>query len=371
MHDDSAGLLARHPRAPLLAAVGSRAAAAGYRTAAVGGFVRDLLLGIISRDIDIVVEGDAIACARHLAASLGGAVTKTSRFGTAVLMVGDAHIDLATARTERYRHPGALPDTYPGKLADDLWRRDFTINAIAMEITPGNAGRLIDPTGGRADLAARTISVLHPASFRDDPTRMLRAVRLANRLDFALAAPTAELLRAAVRERCWLTVGSYRLGQEIRLLFREADIAGLCRRLDAWRLFRPLFRRRPDDAVLAALARIAAAGEQLASYGIAHDFAATAALVIGGRAAKWLDPGNTLCGWPARLLALRAALAAPSPDGLPDDLPAAVLAYLWIMCQNEEERTRLQTLLADHAGARPAEMRAGLDKSGSDHKEEN
>ncbi len=367
MHDDAAWLLARHPQAPLLAALGDRAAAAGYRTAAVGGFVRDLLLGIISRDIDVVVEGDAIACAHHLAATLGGAVTRTSSFGTAVLVVDGTHIDLAMARTEHYRRPGVLPDVVPGTLANDLWRRDFTVNAIAMEIAPGSAGRLTDPTGGRADLAARAISVLHPASFRDDPTRMLRAVRLAHRLGFDFAAPTAELLRAAVRERCWLTVGSYRLGQEIRLLFREKDVAGLCHSLDLWGLFRPLFHRRPDAATSASLARIGAAGEWLASCGVACDPVKTAALVLGGsRAAKWLDPDDSLGDWPARLPALRAALAAAAPVAAPDAIPAAVLAYLWIMCQNEEEWASLQTLLPDNVGSRPAEKRAGPEKSRSD-----
>jgi tRNA nucleotidyltransferase/poly(A) polymerase len=342
-------LLARHPLFTLLAAVGSRAAAAGYRTAVVGGFVRDLLLGIISRDIDIAVEGDAIACAHHLAASMDGAVTKTSRFGTAVLMAGGTRIDLAMARTERYSRPGALPDVSPGTLAEDLWRRDFTVNAIAVELSPDSAGRLLDPTGGRTDLAARAINVLHPASFRDDPTRMLRAVRLAHRLGFSLAAATAELLRAAVRERCWLTVGAYRLGQEIRLLFQEQDPSGLCSSLDAWGLFRPLFRCRPDAAMLASLARLGAAGEWLARSGRAFDPAATAAFIVGGRAARLLDPGGSLRGWAARLPDIRRTLAAPSSKMPPTGaVPPPVLAYLWIMCQNEEERARLENSLPCH-----------------------
>ncbi len=350
MNDDCAPLLAGHHHRPLLAAIGGHAAAAGFRTAAVGGVVRDLLLGILSRDIDIAVAGDAIACARHLAGALGGTVAKTSRFGTAVLMLGDTRVDLAMARTESYPKPGALPDVAPGTLADDLARRDFTVNAMALEISPACFGRLLDPLGGRADLAARLIRVLHPASFRDDPTRMLRAVRLAHRLGFAFAAPTAELLGEAVRGRYWLTVGSRRLGQEIRLSLQEDDLPGLCRRLDACGLFRSLFAAGPDDALLAALARIAAAGEWLGRFGLVPDPVATAALLIGGRAEGWLCPQDGARGWPARLPALRRLLASPGRAGLevaPGDIPPAVLAYLWIMCQNEKEQQKLETLLEE------------------------
>ncbi len=352
MNGDHVPLLAGHPQAALLAAIGEHSAAAGYRTAVVGGFVRDLLLGILSRDIDIAVEGDAIACARSLAERLAGKVVKTSRFGTALLMVGDTRIDLAMARTETYPRPGALPEVCPGTLAGDLWRRDFTVNAMALEITTDNFGRLLDPAGGKADLCTRLIRILHAGSFRDDPTRMLRAIRLAHRLDFDLAAPTDELLREAVRDRCWLTVGSRRLGQEMRLLFIEHDLAGLCRRLDGYRLFRPLFGVEPDDAMFGALSRVDVAGEWLGSKGLTPDPAATAAMIIGGRAETWLAPDNCARGWSARLPALRRPLTAPA--GTEEDIPPAVLAYLWIMCQNEEEQFHLQRMLASGRGGAPA-----------------
>lgn len=348
MNNDPASLLAAHPHAPLLAAVGGHAAEAGFRVAAVGGFVRDLLLGIISQDIDIVVEGDAIACARLLAGRLGGAVTKTSRFGTAVLMAGDIRIDLAMARTERYPRPGALPEVSPGTLADDLWRRDFTVNAVALGIGPGCFGRLIDDIGGRKDLQAGIIRILHPGSFSDDPTRMLRAVRLAHRLHFSLATSTADRLREAVRGRYWLTVGSHRLGREIRLLFRENDWPGLCRSLDHWGMFRPLFATVLTAAKLSALARIDEAADWLGRCGLACERTTVAAIIIGGRAAFWLQCESD-CGPPGRLSAIRRLLAAPAGDirlrGLLEDIHPAVLAYLWIMCQNEEERSRLQTSL--------------------------
>ncbi len=349
MNNDPAALLAGHPKAPLLAAVGRHAAEAGFRTAVVGGFVRDLLLGIISQDIDIVVEGDAIACASLLAGRLGGAVAKTSRFGTAVLMVGDTRIDLAMARSESYPHPGALPDVSPGTLAVDLWRRDFTVNAIALGLVPENFGILIDEVGGRQDLCERLIRILHPRSFSDDPTRMLRAVRLAHRLRFSLAAATADRLREAVRGRNWLTVGSHRLGREIRLLFRENDWPGLFRSLDDWGMFRPLFATVLSGAKIAALENIDTASVCLGRSGLSFDREAVAALIIGGRAGFWLKC-ESACSPPGRLYAIRRLLAAPGTDArlraLLRDIPPAALAYLWIICQNEEERLRLQKALA-------------------------
>jgi hypothetical protein len=349
MNNDPASLLAGHPRAPLLAAVGRHAAEAGFRVAVVGGFVRDLLLGIISQDIDIVVEGDAIACARLLAGRLGGAVAKTSRFGTAVLMAGDTRIDLAMARTERYPRPGALPEVSPGTLADDLWRRDFTVNAIAFAIGPDCFGSLIDDVGGREDVREGIIRILHPGSFSDDPTRMLRAVRLAHRLRFSLAAATADRLREAVRGRYWLTVGTHRLGREIRLLFRENDWPGLCRSLDDWGMFQPFFATVLTAAKLSALERIDDAAACLGHCGLSFGRTAVAALIIGGRAAYWLQCEDDYVP-PDKLSAIRRLLAAPGADvrlrGSLGDIPPAVLAYLWIMCQNEEERLRLQTSLA-------------------------
>ncbi|MDT8901108.1 hypothetical protein [Anaeroselena agilis] len=376
MNHDPASLLVCHPRAPLLDAIGRRCAEAGFRAAAVGGFVRDLLLGIISQDIDIVVEGDAIFCAKLLAARLGGAVVKTSRFGTAVVMVGGTRLDLAMARTESYSRPGALPEVSPGTLADDLWRRDFTVNAIALDIGPGYFGRLIDEVGGRKDLTARTIRILHAGSFSDDPTRMLRAVRLAHRLRFSFADPTAARLREAVCNRNWLTVGSHRLGREVRLLFRENDLPGLFRSLDRWGMFRPIFATVPTAAKLDALARIDEAVASLALLGHRCDRTAVAALIIGGRAGFWLQCESGL-ETPDRLRAVSGALASPGAGDrlhvMLADIPPAMLAYLWIMCQNEEERFRLQSALAGISRPRPSMGgRASFDSLSSEpHKEDN
>jgi tRNA nucleotidyltransferase (CCA-adding enzyme) len=156
----------------------------------VGGAVRDLLLGSTDRaDIDVVVEGDV----GPIADALGGEARSHERFGTATVTAGELVADLATARAESYGRPGALPEVRPAKLADDLARRDFTVNAMAIPLR--DEPQLIDPHGGRADLERRTLRVLHERSFIDDPTRALRAARYAARLGFELDPATEELLR--------------------------------------------------------------------------------------------------------------------------------------------------------------------------------
>lgn len=158
----------------------------------VGGAVRDLLLGRDRADVDLMVEGDAST----LAAALGGASSEHDRFGTVKVEVEGHEIDIAGARTETYARPGALPVVTPAThIEDDLGRRDFTINAMAIPL--GGEADLIDPHGGKADLAAGLLRALHPRSFADDPTRALRAARYAARFGFGLEPETEALLREA------------------------------------------------------------------------------------------------------------------------------------------------------------------------------
>jgi tRNA nucleotidyltransferase (CCA-adding enzyme) len=166
-----------------------RAAAAGVPLFLVGGAVRDLLLGRDPVGLDVAVEGDAAALARRL----GGDVLEHEPFMTAATQLGDWQIDLTSTRSESYPQPGALPEVRPASLTEDLPRRDFTINAIAWPLQ-GEA-ELIDPLGGRDDLAAGLLRVLHERSFVDDPTRALRAARYAARLGFEPEPETAALLR--------------------------------------------------------------------------------------------------------------------------------------------------------------------------------
>ncbi len=190
----------------------------------VGGAVRDALVGIDeSDDVDLVVEGDALELAQRLGHHLNVRVVSHGRFGTAYLeLPHERWIDIAMARRERYSHPGALPVVEPGTLADDLARRDFTVNAMAYRLTGAQAGDLVDPLGGRADVDARLIRALRPDSFVEDPTRLLRAVRYAARLGFALEAETERAVHASAPD---LDITSARVGDELRRLLMEATAA--------------------------------------------------------------------------------------------------------------------------------------------------
>jgi tRNA nucleotidyltransferase (CCA-adding enzyme) len=168
-----------------------RDAAEGAPLYLVGGALRDLLLGRPRDDLDVVVEGDAVALARRL----GGDAIEHERFWTAKARLGEVEIDLASARAESYPAPGALPEVRPAGLREDLARRDFTINAMALALQ--GEPELIDPHSGRADLEAGLLRVLHDRSFVDDPTRALRAARYAARFGFELEDRTAKQLRAA------------------------------------------------------------------------------------------------------------------------------------------------------------------------------
>jgi tRNA nucleotidyltransferase (CCA-adding enzyme) len=192
---------------------------------AVGGAVRDVLLGRTPHEIDFVVEGDALPVARRAAERLAGHVTVHERFGTATVEADEASFDLAGARRERYEEPGALPVVELGaSLEEDLGRRDFTVNAIALHLADG---ALTFHPGAREDLDARRLRVLHDRSFRDDPTRLLRMARYAARLGFEVEPHTAELAAAAIVAGALATVTGSRLGAELRLLAQEPQPAAL------------------------------------------------------------------------------------------------------------------------------------------------
>jgi len=196
------------------------AQARGERAYLVGGLPRDLVLGVRpSQDIDVVIEGDALAVARATAEAHGGRVTAHSRFGTAKWIRDDVAIDLISARTEYYREPTALPSVSRGSLRSDLRRRDFTINTLAVDLAPESYGRIIDLYGGLSDLDLRVVRVLHSLSFIEDPTRIIRAFRFAVRLGFEIEGRTAELIpEAAVLLR---RVSGARIRNELLQLFAE------------------------------------------------------------------------------------------------------------------------------------------------------
>ena len=186
----------------------------------VGGPVRDWLMGWQTRDLDFVVEGDAPSLARALSQQVNGRVIVHNRFGTATVNLDGAGIDLVTARKEVYPTPGALPAVEPSSLQDDLARRDFTINAMALPLD-GDVERLVDPFSGREDLENGLVRTIHPGSFRDDPTRLFRAIRYEQRLDFTLSDETMSQFSAEVDGRSCDTVSGDRLRHELDLMFRE------------------------------------------------------------------------------------------------------------------------------------------------------
>ena len=198
----------------------------------VGGTVRDILLGEPNFDVDIAVEGDAISLARSVADALGGRVRAHSKFGTAVVVYGDAQrIDVVTARTEFYDAPAALPSVEHATIREDLFRRDFTINAMAVSLKGEDFGRLVDPFHGRRDLEAKTIRVLHNLSFIDDPTRIFRAIRYESRYGFRMDEHTQRLARGTIEMGLVGDLSSARLRDELIALLEEGDAGASILRL--------------------------------------------------------------------------------------------------------------------------------------------
>ncbi len=217
------------PLLDLISKASETASEMGYSLYLVGGFVRDLLLGIPNLDLDLVVEGDAIALAKRLAEKEGGRVTSHARFGTAKWIFDEAErarlsipfLDFVTARTEFYEHPTALPQVERSSIKQDLYRRDFTINTMAICLDKERYGQLLDFYGGEKDLNRGLIRVLHNLSFVEDPTRMLRAVRLEQRLGFAIEKRTEELLRGALE--LLHRVSGERIRHELYLILQEDE----------------------------------------------------------------------------------------------------------------------------------------------------
>nr|MBA2460874.1 CBS domain-containing protein [Actinomycetota bacterium] len=190
----------------------------------VGGTVRDILLGERGFDIDIAVEGDAIAFGQALAEALGGRIRTHAKFGTATITYRNGeHVDLVTTRTEFYDAPAALPTVERATIREDLFRRDFTLNAMAVSLAPEQLGRLVDPFGGRRDLEQRTLRVLHNLSFIDDPTRIFRAIRYESRYGLRLEAHSERLARGCIEMGLVRNLSSARLRDELQALLDEGQ----------------------------------------------------------------------------------------------------------------------------------------------------
>ena len=204
----------------------------GVKIYAVGGFVRDLILDVDNFDIDIVVEGDAIKLAEILARHFNATIKKYKQFGTAVISFDEGFkIDFATARKELYEYPGAMPDVQPSTIKDDLGRRDFTVNAMAISLNKEDFGSILDFFGGKKDLENKIIRVLHKLSFIDDPTRIFRAIRFEQRFGFKIDEKSQNLLKEAVKLDLIKKINGFRIQDEILLVLNENEPFKAIRRL--------------------------------------------------------------------------------------------------------------------------------------------
>ena len=224
----------------LLQEVGRLAVRQGIAAYAVGGCVRDWLLERPVDEVDIMVEGDSVSLAKRFAATHHGEVTAHPQFRTATVEYRNGkksqRVDFAACRKEAYSEPAAYPKVSPGSLKDDLFRRDFTVNAMAMHVTPKTFGRLVDLFGGADDVQARLIRVLHAQSFRDDPSRILRAIRFAERLQFTIEPQTAAWMRAALQENVLSRLNRGRLRKELLAMLEEPEPLSCLRALGQWLL---------------------------------------------------------------------------------------------------------------------------------------
>ena len=218
---------------------------------AVGGFVRDLLLNIPNKDIDIVVEGEGIPFAVCLGEEFGGKVTSHKKFGTSVVIFSDGYrIDVATARREYYKHPGALPTVEKSSIKSDLFRRDFTVNSMAVKLTGSNAFCLIDCFNGERNLRSGKIHVLHSLSFIEDPCRLFRAIRFEQRFGFTIGKQDEAFMRSTIKRRLVDSLSGTRLFKEIKLLLNEKNPMDCVHRMQEFDLFQfvsPEMLKDPQD----------------------------------------------------------------------------------------------------------------------------
>lgn len=286
--DTLRALLAAHPAQQLLKQAAKIADDQGIKAAVVGGFVRDLLLGQKNEDIDIVIEGDAAAFAQSLADACKGQVKNTSRFGTVTLVAGRYKIDIATARTEYYAQPAALPTVTFSALHQDLARRDFTINAIGIALHAPEYGQLLDYYGGYGDLRQGVIRILYNMSFVEDPTRMIRALRFAARLGFSLADDTRYFLRQGIADRLWEKLSLDRLRRELQLVFAESRWLAVLELMQREDMFSPLFCGAAWADVAPSLRRLPSALAWLSKAGVKVDTMLAVLLLVG----RYLPPAE-------------------------------------------------------------------------------
>jgi tRNA nucleotidyltransferase (CCA-adding enzyme) len=242
----------------ILRQAGQVAQELGYNAYLVGGVVRDLLLRHENLDIDIVIEGEGIVFARRFASRFGVRHREFQKFKTAVLIFpDDFKIDVATARTEYYETPGALPVVEYSSIKMDLYRRDFTINTLALKLNPGEFGTLLDFFGAQRDLKEKIISILHNLSFVEDPTRVFRAIRFEQRFKFRISKLTANLINNAVKNNFFDRLSGARLFQELKLILQEENPLPAVARLAEFDLLKAVHPRLVyDEGTRAMMERV-------------------------------------------------------------------------------------------------------------------
>lgn len=243
------------PVLDILRSAGNTAAELGYSAYVVGGFVRDLFLSRSTEDVDIVIEGDGIAFAREFAGRMKARVHYYKKFGTAVITFADgSKIDVASARLEYYQFPAALPTVEMSSIKLDLFRRDFTINTLAVCLNPDKFGLLVDFFSAQRDIKEKTIRVLHSLSFVEDPTRIFRAVRFEQRFGFTIGKMTEGLIKNAVKMDFFRRLSGHRVFGELRQILEEDDPVPAIERLAEFDLLISLHEAlRIDKKTVAAL----------------------------------------------------------------------------------------------------------------------
>jgi tRNA nucleotidyltransferase (CCA-adding enzyme) len=358
-------------RRALLGIAGRLAADHGARAFAVGGLVRDAWLGRPGgqHDLDVVVEGDARLVARGLAAALGGTLVEHERFLTAsVTLSAGRRVDVVTARSERYEEPGALPRVMPAAIGQDLKRRDFAVNAMAVELASGTFA-LLDPLGGAADVTRRQLRILHPLSFVEDPTRIFRAARYAVRLGFTLDGWSVRCRTLALELGPYPALSPARVATELERVLAEGGaglaLAGLAR-AGAFRLLAA--RHRATRACVARLTALPATLqwaharrlatvplELLAGVLAADQPEAVAAAVLRGLGLSGVPLGRVreaLAITPA--LSERLAAAGRPSEGARALREAGPLAPAWLHLAGDDAiRGRLGRLAGAEPDARP------------------
>lgn len=355
----------------------------GERAHVVGGFVRDMIIGRENLDVDIVVEGDGVAFAQAVGDDLGLRVTAHRRFGTAVIVFSkEFHVDVASARTEYYVRPGALPTVERSSLRQDLFRRDFTINAMAACIDPACFGAIADPYDGLGDLKAGTVRVLHALSFVDDPTRVLRAARFEARYGFAMDSSTERLAAEAVALGLLDEVSGARLREELYDIIDEPLAAATFERLDSLGVLGGLATDAPGSSATRVRAALEAMGALEPSMRKAASKRGVAVCALCGLASqasaeRWLRHlriGRAIAQ-AARSLTLRGAAILEVIDDerelrdsrlahLLEELPAETIVVLWSMAA-APGRTRIERYLTELSHIKPSVSGADLIEMGA------